>query len=81
MEVKRNTTQTTKKSVKEKNIMAHAIEENDMVFSDNGVEWHGLAKFHEEITEEVVTPILFDIIESPCLVEVCLLYTSDAADE
>jgi|GEM_PF-5198754 len=50
--------------------MAHAIEENDMVFSDNGVEWHGLAKFHEEITEEVVTPILFDIIESPCLVEV-----------
>ena len=70
MKVKRTTSHNNKKAVKEINYMAHEIEANDSVYSNSGVEWHGLAKFHEEITEEVVTPILFDIIESPCMVEV-----------
>jgi phage/plasmid-like protein (TIGR03299 family) len=51
--------------------MAHKIElPHDMVLSVEGTEWHGLATHVDAITEEVVKPALFDIIESPCFAQV-----------
>lgn len=41
-----------------------------MVLSIQGTEWHGLANHVDAITEEVVNPALFDIIESPAVVQV-----------
>ena len=51
--------------------MSHGIEEHDIIYThDKDGSWHGLSKYYEEITEEVVLPILFPIIESPACVTV-----------
>jgi hypothetical protein len=51
--------------------MAHKIElPQDIVLSTQGTEWHGLAQVVECISDKEVAPQLFDIIESPCFIEV-----------
>jgi hypothetical protein len=51
--------------------MGHKIEKPwDMVLSVEGTEWHGLADHLEVIGDKEVNPALFDIIESPCFVQI-----------
>jgi hypothetical protein len=51
--------------------MAHKIElPHDIVLSTEGTEWHGLAHVVNAISDIEVAPQLFDIIESPCFIEV-----------
>jgi hypothetical protein len=51
--------------------MAHKIElPHDMVISNQGGEWHLLAKHEEVIGLEQVKPMLFPIVESPAFVVV-----------
>lgn len=49
--------------------MAHKIEKpHDMVLSTEGTEWHKLATHLPAIGDAEVSPMLFDIVESPALV-------------
>lgn len=51
--------------------MAHKIEQpHDIVLSIAGTEWHGLANHVSAIGDSEVSPLLFDIIESPAFVQV-----------
>lgn len=51
--------------------MAHGIiKPYDRIFSIESTEWHGLAEKVEAIGREQVNPLLFNIIESPALVNV-----------
>ncbi len=51
--------------------MSHKIEQpHDIVLSVQGTEWHGLAQHVSAIGDTEVSPLLFDIIESPAYVQV-----------
>lgn len=51
--------------------MSHKIEQpQDIVLSIAGTEWHGLAQHVSAIGDQEVSPLLFDIIESPAFVQV-----------
>lgn len=51
--------------------MGHGIEKPyDKILSVEGTEWHGLADVVEAIGEEEVSPLFFDIIESPAYIQV-----------
>lgn len=45
--------------------MSHGIEKSDLVISTHSTEWHGLAHIYDEINDEILKPLLFDIVESP----------------
>jgi len=50
--------------------MAHGIEETDMMMSTEGYSWHYKDRLVEKIDEETATPLFYDIIESPLMVNI-----------
>jgi hypothetical protein len=51
--------------------MSHKIEQpHDIVLSIAGTEWHGLANHVSAIGDSEVSPLLFDIVESPAFVTI-----------
>lgn len=50
--------------------MSHMIEKNDMIYSNQGAEWHGLAHYktgdgipYADLSREIISPILFPVRE------------------
>lgn len=50
--------------------MSHGIEKTDLMLSTEGYSWHRLDRLVEKINEETATPLFFDIIESPLMVNI-----------
>lgn len=50
--------------------MSHGIEKTDMMMSTEGYSWHRLDRLVQKIDEETATPLFFDIIESPLMVDI-----------
>lgn len=50
--------------------MAHGIEKTDMMMSTEGYSWHRKDRLVEKIDEETATPLFFDVIESPLMVNI-----------
>jgi hypothetical protein len=50
--------------------MASGIEDVDIIVSNQGTEWHSMARPVEEITDEEVKELLFPIAQSPAMVKI-----------
>ena len=50
--------------------MSHGIEKTDLMLSTEGYSWHRKDRLVEKINEETATPLFFDVIESPLMVNI-----------
>ena len=50
--------------------MSHGIEKTDLMLSTEGYSWHRLDRLVQQIDEETATPLFFDVIESPLMVNI-----------
>lgn len=50
--------------------MAHGIEKTDLMLSTEGYSWHRKDRLVEKIDEETATPLFFEVIESPLMVNI-----------
>ena len=50
--------------------MAHGIEKTDMMLSTLGYSWHRKDTLVETIDEQTATPLFFEVIESPLMVNI-----------